>query len=258
MYLRSVGPALLVCLLLVWAMAYCSPQYDDTLMEILRAQGDAETLYAMHLDRPAMGWIFEQLDDRGWLWQGTILLNAIGWGIMATVACRLAVEFFPAKPAVAIAAGLLVVAPILVEMQFAILNNLIYIIAVPMLGLLLLLRPDRTRAAWVAALLATFALVALGGLVTEYVTAFGMAAAFVLVMLGLRSDARPDQMRACVAAATIAVAAIVGFIGLSLDKDPAFRPSADSSFLLADGVFRFVKLPFYLATVWYQVVGARC
>ena len=141
MYLRSVGPALLVCLLLVWAMAYCSPQYDDTLMEILRAQGDAETLYAMHLDRPAMGSIFEQLDDRGWLWQGTILLNAIGWGIMATVACRLAVEFFPAKPAVAIAAGLLVVAPILVEMQFVILNNLIYIIAVPMLGLLLLLRP---------------------------------------------------------------------------------------------------------------------
>ncbi len=117
------------------------------------------------------------------------------------------------------------------------------------------LRPYRTRAAWVAALLATFALVALGGLVTEYVTAFGMAAAFVLVMLGLRSDARPDQARAFVAAATIAVAAIVGFIGLSLSKDPAFRPSTDSSFLLADGVFRFVKLPFYLATVWYQVVG---
>ncbi len=43
-------------------------------------------------------------------------------------------EFFPSKPEVAIAAGLLVVAPVLVEMHFVILNNMSYFVAFPMLG----------------------------------------------------------------------------------------------------------------------------
>ncbi len=252
---RTVIPALLLIAFLVFGMWYCYPQYDDTLIEIRRAQHDSSVLFLMHQDRPALGWVFQQLDERGLLWSGTIVLNAIGWAIMAVLACRLAGELFPGKPEIAIAAGLLSVAPVLVEIQFAILNNMIYIIAGGMLAILLLMRDYGSAWSWRLALVVAFALVAAGGLVTEYVTAVGFAGGFLLLALGQRAADAVHRARLRIGAVAIVVAGVVGYIGIELTRDPTFRPGALSAYFLYDGLFRFAKLPFRLFTALYQASG---
>jgi hypothetical protein len=253
---RTLIPALLLIPFLVFGMWYCYPQYDDTLMEILRAQHDSSILFSMQQDRPAWGWVFQHLDELGLLWSGTIVLNAIGWAIIAALACRLAGELFPGKPEVAIAAGLLCVAPVLVEMQFTILNNSIYYVGAGMLAILLLMRDYRAAWSWCLGLVVAFALIGAGSVVIEYVTAVGLAGGFLLFMLGLRTTDAVYRMRLRIGAVAIVVAAVVGYIGLELAKVPTFRPTISPTFLVADGLFRFAKLPFRLFTALYQASGA--
>jgi len=253
--MRAVIPALPLCLLLIFGMQYAFPQYDDTLCEILSNRHGSEMLFKMHSDRPVMGWILWRLDELGILWSGITVLNALGWAVLATFSCQVARIFFPEKPAVAVAAGLLTVAPVLVELQFVILNSFIWLIALGILALMLLLHRFRSASASYVAIGVAFALILAGSLVAEYLTALGLAGAVLLWLIAWQSTDADYQRQLRCGAVAIAVAGVIGYFGMALIKDHEMRASVHFSYVAREGLMRALKFPFRLGMALYAASG---
>lgn len=123
---RSLAPyavmAMFVCLL-AGGMYIAFPHYDDTLLRIIEVEQTSEDLYRSHGDQPLSGYLWWMLSERGILWASGILLNAVGWFVLASFTYRLYGWMTPGATFGALAASLLAIAPILTEIQFVILST---------------------------------------------------------------------------------------------------------------------------------------
>ncbi len=69
------------------------------------------------------------------------------------------------------------------------------------------MRPFASNGVWVAAMLVAFVLIVLGGIATEYVTAFGSRRRVCAGDVWLRSDVRNVRLQSWISAAVMATAA---------------------------------------------------
>ena len=118
--LLRCAPYLLIVATLVFGMWQCFPAEDDVLFEYLIDLHGPDSLNDGLLERPVSGWLWTPLARADMFWWPQVVLNAIGWLVIGGISAWLFAWVFPAHRGAAVAAGLFIISPILLELQFVI------------------------------------------------------------------------------------------------------------------------------------------
>lgn len=226
------------------------PVGDDGELLTTAREAGGTALLTTNRDRPVNAWLIHTsyvlFAERRILWVATA---AVFWAIFAWQTARLTRRVLPEAPGLAGLCALLVLAPLVVEMQhttltFAFAAMLPVVLAFEALLLTLRTERDRDLGPWRLALAA--GLVAAGALVSEYsIAVVAPAAAFLVVLARFR------------AAAALAVGAGVGLLGFRSFADLNARPDTMPAVQAARLAGRITQLPVrFLSGVWYTLVGA--
>ncbi|HEY4228529.1 MAG TPA: glycosyltransferase family 39 protein, partial [Thermoanaerobaculia bacterium] len=222
---------------------------DGELLTTAREAGPA-ALIPTNRDRPVNAWLIHTsyglFGERRRLWVGTA---AVFWAVFAWQTARLVRRVLPDGRALAGLCVLLVLAPLVVEMQHTTLT-FVYAAMLPTIlafeALLLSMRPERDRDLGPARLALVAALVAAGALVSEYSIAVMVPAVVFLAVLA--------RVRA---AAAMAVGAGIGLLGFRAIADLNARPDTMPGVQAARLAGRLLQLPTrWLSGVWYTLAGA--
>jgi hypothetical protein len=222
---------------------------DGELLTTAREAGPA-ALISTNRDRPINAWLIHTsyglLGERPRLWVATA---AVFWAIFACQTARLARRVFPEDSGLPGLCALLVLAPLVVEMQHTTLTFVFAAILPVVLAfeaLLLTLRPGRDRDLRLWRLAFAASLVAAGALVSEYSVAVIVPAAVFLAVLA--------RFRA---AAALSVGAGIGLLGFRAIADLQARPDTMPAVQAARLAGRLAQLPArWLSGFWYTLVGA--
>ncbi len=226
------------------------PVLDDGELLTTAREAGAGALLTNNRDRPINGWLIHAsyglFGERKALW---VAIAALFWAVFAWQTARLVRRVLPESRALPGLCALLVLAPLVVEMQHTTLTSVFAAMLPTILAfaaLLLTLRPERDRDLGRARLALSAALVAAGALVSEYSIAVTVPAVVFLALLA--------RLRA---AAAMAVGAGVGLLGFRAIADLNARPDTMPGVQAARVAGRLVQLPArWLSGVWYTLVGA--
>jgi len=227
------------------------PVMDDGELLTTAREAGAGALIPTNRDRPVNAWLihasYSLFGERRRLWAATA---AVFWAAFAWQTARFVRRLLPDSPSLAGICALLVLAPLVVEMQHTTLTY-VYAAMLPTIlafeALLATLRPERDRDLGAGRIALGAALVAVGVLVSEYSVAVVVPAVVFLAVLA--------RFRA---AAALAVGGAVGLLGFraiaDLNARPDTMPGVQAARLLGS---RLAQLPVrWLSGVWYALVGA--
>lgn len=256
-WLTALIPFLLLGLALVYGMLAAFPTTDDVLWEYLLALHGPDSLEPGLKERPVSGILWGALAHTGSFWWPQIIGNFISWIALASISTWLFAWVFPDQRKIAIAAGLFVMSPLLLELHFIIACSYVPINALAQLPLVLLLKDYKTTAGWLTAVVIALLGLSAAALVSEYAVATA-AGISVLLLAKAYFGTEVLQRRRDVIALLLLVATTIGSYGVFVSlRDDEFRSAVEGSFIVADGWYRFVKLPFRLASALYAAtVGA--
>ena len=225
------------------------PVLDDGELLTTAREAGAGALIPTNRDRPINGWLIHAsyglFAERRSLWVATA---AVFWAVFAWQSARFVRRLLPDDRALPGLCALLALAPLVVEMQHTTLTFVFAAMLPTMLAfeaLLLTLRPDRDRDLGPARLALAAALVAAGGLVSEYSIAMMVPAVLLLAVLA--------RFRA---AAAMAVGGGIGLLGFRAIADLNARPDTMPGVQAARVAGRLIQLPArWLSGVWYTLIG---
>ncbi len=224
------------------------PVHSDAVLTLLERERGKAALAAYHADRPLYGWMLQRTENvvgSGRIVQVGAALAA--WAVLAWLTSLLWKRLFPGEEQWSWLPALLVLSPIVVQVQFVGLT-IAYPGVLPVslvLGALLfdLPAPGVRRAARAPAVLL---LAGLSAIVSEY----GVAAAFGGVALAL-------VMRHRRTASLVALGAGAGAFLFHLTADAAARPDVAPATLLSNLLDHPLRpVGRWLAGFWYALIGA--
>jgi hypothetical protein len=222
---------------------------DGELLSTSREAGIA-AIGPTNRDRPINGWLIQEslrvFGERPALWAATA---ALLWGLLAWQTARLVRRLFPGDPLRAGLAALLVIAPLVVQMQYTTLT-FIYVGCLPLClcleGLLAVLDTSGARERVGGRLAAAGVLVAAGAIVTEYAVA-AMAAGVALLLV----------LRRWRGAAALGIGGVIGHAAFKAFADAAARPETAPAAQLARLPERLgTQLGLWMSGVWQSLIGA--
>ena len=226
------------------------PVMDDGEILTIVREGGLTAIAPTHRDRPLYGSILHSFvgifGERTWAW---IAMNVFLWAVLAWQSSRLFRRLFPDEDALAGLIALLVVAPMVVEMQYTTLNYAfpaILPVCLALAGILIALRPGAGPNARLSSILLMTILAAAGALVSEYALATLAAGAGLLVMTR-RARTVPF----------LALGGGLGFLGFRWLSDPAARPTTRPALQAAQALSRPLWLPIrWISGMWASLIGA--
>jgi hypothetical protein len=173
------------------------PVMDDGELLTTAREAGAGALIPTNRDRPVNAWLihasYSLFGERRRLWAATA---AVFWAAFAWQTARFVRRLLPDSPSLAGICALLVLAPLVVEMQHTTLTY-VYAAMLPTIlafeALLATLRPERDRDLGAGRIALGAALVAVGALVSEYSVAVVVPAVVFLAVLARRL--RPGRGR---------------------------------------------------------------
>jgi hypothetical protein len=226
------------------------PVMDDGELLTTAREAGPSALITTNRDRPINAWLIHAsyvlFAERRRLWVATA---AVFWAVFAWQTARFVRRVLPGGSGLAGLCALLVLAPLVVEMQHTTLT-FVFAAMLPVVlafeALLLTLSPERDRDLGPLRLALAAALVAAGALVSEYSVAATVPAVVFLVVLA--------RFRGALA---LAVGAGVGLLGFRSIADLNARPDTMPAVQAARLAGRAAQLPArWLSGVWYTLVGA--
>jgi len=252
--LRS-APYVLIALALLFGMLVTFPAVDDVLFEYLIALHGPESLYDGLLERPVSGVLWTALARHDMFWWPQIITNVLCWLVLAWISTWLFAWVFPDSRRVAIAAGLFAISPLLLELNFIIACSYIPINALAQLPIVLLLSNYRRAITWCLALAVSLTGLFAAALVSEYAVATAAGITVLLIAKAYFAN-EPRQRRRDLISMVLLVAPAFAAYGVFVSiRDPDFRPGVESGHLFAEGLARFVKLPFRLVSSLYTATA---
>ncbi len=227
------------------------PVMDDGELLTTAREAGADALITSNRDRPVNAWLIHQswlhFGERRSLWIATA---TIFWIVLAWQTARLVRRLIPEDATLPGLCALIVVAPLLVQMQHTTLTY-VYPAMLPtelsLAALLVTLRPERDRDIGIARMTCAALLVAIGTLVSEYTVAFAVPAVVFLLVLG-----RPR------AALSLPIGAGIGTLIFrrfaDLTARPEMMPGAQTVRTTASRLFLLPAR--WLSGLWYTFAGA--
>lgn len=254
-WLLLLIPFTLIGLALMYGMLAAFPSTDDVLWEYMLALYGPDFFVPGLMERPVSGYYWTALAETGYFWWPQIIGNVISWIALAAINTWLFAWVFPDHRRVAVAAGLFAISPLLLELQYIIACSYVPMNALAQLPLVLLLKNYKSPAVWIACLVVSLLGVVAAGLVTEYVVAT-VAGISVLLMAKIYFEQDRSQRIRDGVSLVLLVAVTVGTYGVFVSlRDEAFRTAVGSDFVFAEGLARFVKLPFRLLSAFYTATA---
>lgn len=232
-----------------WGAVSGFPVMDDGELLTTAREAGAGALIPTNRDRPINAQLIHAayglFGERRLLWIATA---AVFWAIFAWQTARLVRRLLPENRVLPGICALLVLAPLVVEMQHTTLT-FVFPAMLPTImafeALLLTLRPERDRDLGPGRMALAAALVAAGALVSEYSIAV-MVPAFVFLVVLARFRA----------AASLAVGGAIGLLGFRAIADLNARPDTAPGVQVARLAGRLTHVPArFLSGLWYTLAG---
>ncbi len=228
------------------------PAIDDAWLELVEKENGPGHL-SRFIYRPFFAWLLDIMHPSTRAFESIgVFVTFCSWALLALVTYRLGRILFPHLKSGAIAAAVLVIAPVITSVQLVTLN-LAVPVTIPVLcgyGALLLTYERQTA----LRLITAAALIIAGMMISEYTMA-SVTAAFVLLVM--RPELKGTQRRQSLKTAGVLFgAAVLGYVGFRLVANMGMRPDASPSSMMRTLVGHPVEAVLHIVnSTWYCLAG---